>query len=196
MNTGVVWLTFMLIMVSGLIGSLFAINYLNDYRELVKLGAPNPNLILCKSIVGQFWRNRKSPPPPIASINTATIEKLKNNLVWLDWDIRWVTAGQVLGTIIDVMQTGKGLQLKIKLSRAEDFAYRPKTYQQVTFDPNNVETLIHKHKTAAIYGELLTDDESMERSHRGPIVCKLVTLGPSGDTLPYNGREKLDHFLG
>jgi hypothetical protein len=175
MNNFLMWLIVMAVAVSILAISLFIPNYVSSYRSLSRAGVPRRNLLIWKRMLGFFLGGRgKSAPLPV---ETYGAEHLKDTLVWLAWDIRWVAAGTELGKVLDVIQIPGSLELVVQLLKPVRFTADGKEFNKVTFEPHSAIALIRRNRISSIYGVLKTFDESSQIPVRGVITCELVSLG-------------------
>ena len=168
------WLIVMMVAISLLAILLFIPSYASAYRSLTRARAPRPTLIIWKRIVGAFLGGRRRAIHEPVEPNSA--EYLKDTLVWIGWDIRWVAAGTGLGRITEIIQKPEGVTVVIQLLPPICFCEEDEVHE-VIYEPYSTVSLIERSKFSSICGVLRTPNESQWLPIRGFITCELVTLG-------------------
>lgn len=168
------WLIVMVVAVSLLAIVLFIPNCVSAYRRLKHAGAPRPALILWKQYVGLFVGGRRKTVPVL--IENYGGEYLRNTLVWLAWDIRWIGSGTGLGKVVDIIHNTDYYKLVVQVFEHIHFTADDNGFSEVIFEPHNPIALIKRNKLSSIYGRLETPDELQKFNITGVITCELSTL--------------------
>lgn len=95
-----VWLLTWGGLVALLLAFLFAVNLVSECRRLAVAGFPRPTYLIVRRVLGAFAAGRGQAP-----------SGLVGRMVWLSWDIRWLTCGETMATVIE--QPGDGLELRL-----------------------------------------------------------------------------------
>jgi len=90
MVTFVVWLVTWLALTFTLIAFLAAVNITSEYRHLSASGFPRPAFLIRRRIAGLLFR-RRTPARPVP---------LEGRKAWVKWDVRWLTCGEFVATIL------------------------------------------------------------------------------------------------
>jgi hypothetical protein len=177
MENFLTWLLVMGVALGCLALLLFVPNYVSSYRRLSRAGAPTPGLIIWKRGIGVFFGGGQSTgsiPPSVGGL-----ERLKDSLVWLEWDIRWVDAGTGFGRVREVIQKPDGIALVIQLFAPIRFVLNEDEANEVIFEPSSTISFVGRNRFSSVRGSLKGPDESQWAQYRGVITCELVTLGKS-----------------
>ena len=179
------WLIVMVVAVF-LLGIVIAIpNCVSNYQELVRAGAPKPSLILCKQFLGLFLGGRRKANPVLIEKNRSA--HLKDTMVWLNWDVRWIGSGKELGTIVDITHNSDCYQLLVKVTKPIHFAVDDNGFNEVVFEPHNPVAFINRNKFSSTNGIIKTPNELRELNIVDVITCVVSTLGKHNLSLNSDG---------
>jgi hypothetical protein len=174
MNAFLIWLSVMAAAITILAIIIFIPNYVSAFRDLRRDGVPNPSLVIRKRFWGVFLGHKKNR---ISSyLETSKIDRLKNILVWISWDIRWVSGGTGLSKVVDVIRGSDNIALVIELRKPVQFIPSDIEASQVIFEPYNPSALIKTNTSASVYGILRTPESLKQKNITGRITCELVTI--------------------
>ncbi len=140
-----IWLTVVASFTFGLISFLWGINVVSYHRHLRKLAIPQPfRTQFRKLTIGRFITNLF-----LSGIST-DYSLLLGRRFFINWDIRWVAAGENLGKIVQLLEDDK-----LMLEFDKPIQLGSDVYNQAVFLPAERNKSVNKYLNSAVKGKLL-----------------------------------------